>query len=82
MSLLSKVKAVPVRGRVLPSVDGEDLDVALAYLRGEVTAAQVGAAMEKTQGWVIGWAMRTLRSAFALGQVTVTKTPAVKAVSR
>lgn len=82
MSLLAKVKAVPVRGKVLPSVDGEDLDVVLAYLRGEVTAAQIGASLEKSQGFVTGWAMRVLRSAIALGQVTVTKTPAVKAVAR
>lgn len=82
MSLLSKVKAVPVRGKVLPSVDGEDLEVVLAYLRGEVTAAQIGASLEKSQGFVIGWAMRTLRSAIALGHVTVLKAPAVKAVSR
>lgn len=82
MSLLETVKAVPVRGRVLPTVDGEDLDVVLAYLRGEVTAAQIGAATEKTQGWVVGWAMRVLRSAIALGQVTAVKTPAIKAVAK
>lgn len=84
MSLLAKVKAVPARGKVLPTVDSEDLDVVLAYLHGEVTAAQIGASLEKSQGWVIGWATRVLRSAIALGDVTITKVPApaIKAVAR
>lgn len=73
MSLLAKAKAVPVQGRAAPTVDHDELDLAIALLRREIAPTQVAAALEKPVGSVSHWLMITIRAGFDTGAIALTK---------
>lgn len=47
MNLLEKAKCEPTKKRSRSFENREEIDLALAFIRGEVTAPQVGAALDK-----------------------------------
>lgn len=78
MSLLAKAKAVPVQGRAAPSVDSEELDLALAVMRREITPTQAAAALEKPVSTASHWVLATLRAGLDTGAISIVKKAAGK----
>jgi hypothetical protein len=82
MSLLAKAKAVPVKGKAAPAVDPEHLELALAFLRREVTGSQIAVALEVAAGSAGSWVLTTIRAGLDTGAISIVKAPAVKAVAK
>jgi hypothetical protein len=78
MSLLQKAKAVtnPKNGRVPTPVTREELELAIAFIRGEVSQRQVLTALGRTKqvvSYATGWAYSRVAAAYRQGWLTVKK---------
>jgi hypothetical protein len=72
-TLLEKAKKVPVRSRIKRSISGEDIELALAWMKGEVTLSQVAkVSRHKTSsGNVLYRVAVCLREAYMQGLIKI-----------
>jgi hypothetical protein len=77
VSLLAKAKAIPVKGRAF-EVDEDELELAIAYARDEISGAACALATDSKPGTIGPYLLRVLMQAIRAGRVKLVEVPAGK----
>ena len=82
MSLVKQAQALgrDTRGQIRTEASDEEIDLALAYLRGEVTSWQIGQVVSQRTGRragqnIINWVISVLRVATRNGKLNISTRP-------
>ena len=71
MTLLEKAKAIGTAGSHVHCPRAEEIDLALAFLRGEVSHPQMAGALGKKTGAIASFVVYALRGAIRHGMVEI-----------